>query len=411
MLTRALPCLLLAVAGAAASSSFHQDAAIDLSSTEDIAANSKLGSMIMSKARQLNNNNNNNNYDMTWVSGYSIKFQQCTATDNYYGGYFGGNGNNNENNNNKNNYNGMYEQRLVHFKLCPSSSCSNNCEGGADYVVDMAEFVNAYVESKLTAQEYNCERVRENCYCENNNNNNGYSCEYYCYQNAGLDYCYNNNNNNNNNKNQFNIQEALECRKLEVNQDALDYYYYSNNKNANNGYYQNQNAKMEFFVGPYCAKGGKKILLGVFMEETCSFTAPEGIYEKLNYGQKLPYSSESLVENTCLSCKEPTDSDEQNDYDQEDADAVTDVCERLYGDAGKCESGLSNVAYPNNYACDFIKTLPKASYWNIQPKAVPAKVLAGVFAATTVMTAGLAIHLHRKIQMRRNADLSQYEIA
>lgn len=47
---------------------------------------------------------------------------------------------------------------LVHFKLCPSSSCSSSCAKGADYVVDMNEFVNAYVESKLSVQEYNCER-------------------------------------------------------------------------------------------------------------------------------------------------------------------------------------------------------------------------------------------------------------
>ena len=33
----------------------------------------------------------------------------------------------------------------------------------------MNEYVNAYMESKLEAQEYNCERVRENCYCEDAN--------------------------------------------------------------------------------------------------------------------------------------------------------------------------------------------------------------------------------------------------
>jgi hypothetical protein len=49
--------------------------AVDLD-TGDIDASSDLGSMIMSKARLLNNNNNNNMY-YSWVSGYSIKFQQC----------------------------------------------------------------------------------------------------------------------------------------------------------------------------------------------------------------------------------------------------------------------------------------------------------------------------------------------
>jgi hypothetical protein len=31
----------------------------------------------------------------------------------------------------------MYEQRLVHFKLCPSSSCSSGCSKGGDYVIDL----------------------------------------------------------------------------------------------------------------------------------------------------------------------------------------------------------------------------------------------------------------------------------
>ena len=404
MILQAFSFLLLAAGGASAS----HEAAIDLS-TGDIAANSDLGRALLSKARSLGNNNNNN-YDYSWVSNYSIKFQQCTATHNYYGGYFGGNNNQNKNNGNRNNYNGMYEQRLVHFKLCPSSSC-DSCEGGADYVVDMNEFVNAYVESKLSAQEYNCERARENCYCQNGNDDQN-NCEYYCYQNAGLDYCYqyqnNNNNGNNNNKNQFNLQEALECRKLEVNDDALQYYYYNQGNNYNNYNQYNRDGKMEFFVGPYCANHGKKILLGVFMDETCSFAAPDGIYEKLNYGQKLPYSGESLVQNNCVSCAEPQDYNQQNNKDQNDADAITDVCQRLYEPAGKCEAGMS-ISYPNTMACDFIKTLPKISHWNIQPaKAISAKVLAGVFASTTALAAGLAVYLHNKIQQRNASNLSTY---
>jgi hypothetical protein len=54
--------------------SASQHAAIDLD-TGDIDASSELGSLIMSKARALEQNNNNQY--MNWVSGYSIKFQQC----------------------------------------------------------------------------------------------------------------------------------------------------------------------------------------------------------------------------------------------------------------------------------------------------------------------------------------------
>eukprot|EP00804_Cyclotella_cryptica_P029510 CCRYP_011309-RA/>CCRYP_011309-RA protein AED:0.05 eAED:0.05 QI:216/1/1/1/1/0.66/3/1144/127 len=99
--------------------------------TSDIPASSKMGSRLLSKARMLENNNNNG--DISWISGYSLKFEKCATSNDYYGGYFGGNGNNNnQNQNNRNGYNGMYQQRLVHFKLCPSSSCSS-CDGQSNY--------------------------------------------------------------------------------------------------------------------------------------------------------------------------------------------------------------------------------------------------------------------------------------
>lgn len=65
--------LFLATAAAIGSVSASQHASIDLD-TGDIDASSELGSLIMSKARALEQNNQQY---MSWVSGYSIKFQQC----------------------------------------------------------------------------------------------------------------------------------------------------------------------------------------------------------------------------------------------------------------------------------------------------------------------------------------------
>ena len=127
--------------------------------TADIPATSKLGSRILSASRQLDGNDN-----FSWIAGYSIKFEKCATSDEYYGGYFGGDNNNGDNDNNRQNYNGMYKQRLVHYKLCPTGSCDTGCTGGADYVIDMNVFVEAYIESKVEAQEYACEQVMENCY-------------------------------------------------------------------------------------------------------------------------------------------------------------------------------------------------------------------------------------------------------
>ena len=108
----------------------------ELSIDSSISASSPIGRSLLSKARSLEGNQN-----FGWVSGYSIRFEKCASSTDYYASqYFGGNGNNN-NGGNQNGYGGMYEQRLVHFKLCPSDSCSSSCGKGGDYVIDMVSNV------------------------------------------------------------------------------------------------------------------------------------------------------------------------------------------------------------------------------------------------------------------------------
>lgn len=120
------------------------------------------------------------------------------------------------------------------------------------------------------------------------------------------------------------------------------------------------------------------------------------------YGNKLPYSSDSLVSNSCVDCKEPDNYDNQNNNDRNDAEKILDVCQRLYEDAGKCESGMSTSTnpYPNTYGCDFIKTLPKMSTFKISTSAAPAKVFAGIFAVTTVAFGALSVYLHQKVRAK-----------
>jgi len=371
--------------------------------TGDIPASSKLGSRILSGARQLDGDN------FSWIAGYSLRFEECATSDEYYGNLYGGE-NNNDNNQN---FNGMYKQRLVHFKLCPANECSSSsCTNGADYVIDMNMFVEAYIESKLDAQEYNCEMVENNC---NNDDDAGL---YQCYLAAGLDYCdqdNQNNNNNNNNAVEFQLEDAVECGELDVDDEQLQYYYYNQNggNNQEQQYYNqnggnNNNQEMKLFVGPYCSANGKSILLGTFMDEMCSYPAPDGTYEAFSYGAALPYSTESLVENTCISCKEPQDYDENNDGDQDDEDEVIEVCERLYEDAGKCESGLADgvTYYPNTYGCTLIQSLKAPGKMSGSKRSVPAsKVFAGLFAATSVAFAGVAYYLYEKSK-RQNVHLT-----
>lgn len=78
--------------------------AMELDTERDIPATSALGSRILSKSRMLEGNDQGYT---SWVAGYSIKFDRCVSSANYYGGYFANNqngdnadGGNNQNGNN-----------------------------------------------------------------------------------------------------------------------------------------------------------------------------------------------------------------------------------------------------------------------------------------------------------------------
>lgn len=230
----------------------------------------------------------------------------------------------------------------------------------------------------------------------------------------------------------------------------MEYYLY-NNQNQNNQQEQQQQ-DLKFFVGPHCHHG--KVILGLFTEETCSIKAARGSYETMFYGQHLPHSSTSIIESKCMSCKAPNDNendanninnnDNQNNqnqnnkngdggdmyyykdgqmyqqqqqqvYEYEDEpeqvpDEVTEACSSLYAQSAKCEESLHvNGVYPDTRACNYIRTLKKDGFGffgalrrnnvNVTPS-----ILAGVFAATTVMFAGLSVYLYRMVK-RSNVNV------
>lgn len=76
---------------------------------------------------------------------------------------------------------GLTMSSLVRFTLCSGQSCSS-CSG--EFAVDMVQFVDAYTESKLDAMDYQCEMIREHCYCQNGN---WEQCFKDCYQQAEFD--------------------------------------------------------------------------------------------------------------------------------------------------------------------------------------------------------------------------------
>ena len=97
---------------------------------------------------------------------------------------------------------GLLRQNLVFLTLCSKNTC-RSCSG--QYAVDMVDFLDVYTEMQMEQSEYQCEYVREHCYCSN-----GYyeSCLSTCYSNAGLSGCMQDYYGGES----FQLQEYLECR-------------------------------------------------------------------------------------------------------------------------------------------------------------------------------------------------------
>merc|ERR1712151_527166 len=141
------------------------------------------------------------------------------------------------------------------------------------------------------------------------------------------------------------------------------------------------------------------VRLGLFLDDTCSEESSDS-YATLT-GSDLPYSSESLVSDSCISCKKPVDEDAQNDDDAADADQVKDMCEQLYTYSGKCESYMS-VQYPNEAACSYIEGIKiirddGVIRTSATRKSKGAAVAIGLFATTAILLGAYVYYLRTKL--------------
>jgi len=354
-----------------------------------LRAGSKIGAKLLQNARRLDGEANSD-----WVANYSIKFSSChtlvqVADEEGENGSL------------------IYNKNLVTFHLCPTDTCSSHQKDCGKYVVGMEVFVDAWTEAKLEAEEWACEYVRENCYCDNANDDE--VCENQCYADAGLDYCV-----EYEGQEAFEVQEYLECGEIE-----------NQNGNNNNANYQDGNGNYYYqaFVGPYCSSDGKSIHLGVFYDEFCGVKGDDSIYGDMNYGATLPYSSgvNSLVEGDCISCKEPDENDgnngNNNGDDQQDEDKVIQMCEEMYQMSGRCESNVvasSNYQYIDTSGCEYINNiLPKLEQNSKSVKSANSSgggkasvVLAWLFGVTTLALGVYAFLLFRKLR-RSKVNLSE----
>ena len=177
-------------------------------------------------------------------------------------------------------------------------------------------------------------------------------------------------------------------------------------------------------VGAYCADDGKSINLGVFYDEDCSLRAPNSVYSKLNYGQSLPFSSESIVpSSTCLSCiDQEKQAENNNDRDNNQNGNANEnnwynmepreFCVQAYTDSTKCENENNGfIYYTQDSGCYFINkylpNLPSKSAARIAGGAKASLVFAWVFAISTLLFGSYAYFLYRKIKRGGAGLISQ----
>jgi len=354
-----------------------------------IPAESKLGQNLLEKSRHLENNNYNNNY-YSWIGNAALKFDGCASIPMYERDE------------------GLRSSLLAKFKLCPTGKCGT-CHNAGEYVVEMKEFVETYQEALKEANEYECENANYLCEnsCQNgggyyydngndngndgqnynyNNGNNGNNynndenndeyCLYNCLMEQGLDYCIEG-------EDEMDINEFAECRPMNE----------ENGNNNNYNYNDNNNYQM-YYVGAYCTSSG--VYAGVFSDSTCTKHAPSGTYEKYNYGYSLP--TQPLVASTCMSCNANANNYNNNNNNNNNNGGISEVCDKLYEEALKCESNVAVANYKDTSGCEMIHNiLPQlnSAMKNIRSPNV-TKAAAWTFGIGFFALAGYLLLLHKK---------------
>jgi hypothetical protein len=321
--------------------------AVASSTLPDITVDSIMGQSLLHNARRLGNDDATNwATEYAWLTGYSVKFQGCHSIKQWNAKADGDNDVR------------ISTKRLVRFRLCPTDSCSANKAAGCssaygDYIMDMDTFMASYVDGKRTADEWDCANyLASSCNCTDSDDKaddfNAEYCEYDCFNATGMTKCIDHNPYQDDNvEKAFQVEDYMECSQVKV-----------QNNNNNNGDDKAQDQQTKYYVGPYCASQGGSIKLGLFSDESCSVEVTDTTFAAL-FNFTLPYSgsTESLIDSKCLSCKEGSSGSSNNQNDQSDADTITQMCEEVYADAGKCEANYPSgmVTTANNNACTYME--------------------------------------------------------
>jgi hypothetical protein len=233
-------------------------------------------------------------------------------------------------------------QRMMRYKLCPTSECRDNKASGCsssnsgEYFMDF----NTYVASEY---QYHQEQKTATCSAAAAACAEGGTCSLpsYCNTDVALDV---------NGIAKIDIANYLTCSQL-----AID------NTNGNYKYtvtYDEYGVESKLFLGPQCYLQGGSITMGLFSDDTCSVES--SLDFKTIFGYALEYStggkSNSLNSYKCMSCSESV-AEVSNDNDVADSDVINEFCETLYAASGKCEK--TGTLSSDQTFCSYIDGISK----------------------------------------------------
>lgn len=359
--------------------------------TQNVAKSAYIGKLMRGAQptanSQLRRLDENQDYQVD-ISSYSVKFEKCQFVKSY----------DDELAEDEDSETVLATKRFVIFRLCPDSACSSCNYNYGEYLIDLDTYLQSTVEYFQNYQEEMCNSCDENCQAaeeqdaeeedaaeeeqaeeedagegeqdaEGEQDGEGRKKRKLArktrklqYYNTDCETCYD------------------ECQKIE-NMEDNGYLDATNFLECEMIYDPEDDNRGALYAGPICASSGSKIKIGVFTDEECLYLDSskevddylvngDGNQMKLSHALlKMTYSE------TCISCKEPEEYDENNQgNDAEDGDQVIELCEELYDEAAKCEKthGFDNgyadyYGYENQLAneevvCDFLQSLKSGTY-------------------------------------------------
>jgi hypothetical protein len=373
------------------------------------------------------------------IATYSVKFEQCQFVKSYSAELAA----------DEESTTVLETERFVLFRLCPNGTCSNCNYNYGEYLVDLDSYLESTVEYFQAYQEAMCEACQQTCYQAANEDANAAEGEDAAAEEDaaadGEDAAADDGARRKLGKNKFyNIVPDCtvcldECDKID-NMEANGFIDATNFLECTMIYDPEDDNKAALYAGPICASSGTKIKIGVFTDENCIYldeSKEVDDYVVVN-GVSMNLSNlllKSTYTDTCISCKEPVEQNENAEGDaEEDADEVTELCENLYNDAAKCEKahGFANgyasyYGYENQLAeeevvCEYMGSLKAGTYDESGEIVVSGAASHGKSASKSTTggqkfaltffilgTVGLAVYaamLHSKLVKGKKPDLA-----